>query len=76
MVFPQGAGGSGRPGGSGLPLLAQSANAIEAQRRVYERAPEAGEVRLVVGVLTAAGNVARRDAVRETWGADPRCAQP
>ena len=32
----------------------------------------AGSVRLVVGVLTGARNWARRDAVRQTWGADPR----
>ena len=31
-----------------------------------------GSVRLVVGVLTGGRNRARRDAVRHTWGADPR----
>eukprot|EP00050_Salpingoeca_kvevrii_P008758 m.304965 g.304965 ORF g.304965 m.304965 type:complete len:428 (-) comp17379_c0_seq1:110-1393(-) len=29
-------------------------------------------VKLYVGVLSAAGNVARRNAVRSSWGADPR----
>ncbi len=33
---------------------------------------DAGSVRLVVGVLTRGRNRARRDAVRQTWGADPR----
>jgi hypothetical protein len=33
--------------------------------------PRSG-VRLVVGVLTGGRNRARRDAVRDTWGADPR----
>ena len=30
------------------------------------------DVRLFVGVLTAGKNVERRQAIRETWGADPR----
>jgi len=33
---------------------------------------DAGSVRLVVGVLTRGRHRARRDAVRQTWGADPR----
>ena len=33
---------------------------------------DAGSVRLVVGVLTGGRNRARRDAVRQTWGADAR----
>lgn len=33
----------------------------------------ASKVRLVVGVLTAGRHVDRRQAVRETWGSDPRC---
>ena len=31
-----------------------------------------GGVRLFVGVLTAGRNVERRQAIRETWGSDPR----
>lgn len=31
-----------------------------------------GDVRLFVGVLTAGRNVERRQAIRETWGSDPR----
>ena len=36
------------------------------------RGDPGGSVRLVVGVLTGGRNRARRDAVRQTWGADPR----
>ena len=42
---------------------------------MFDGAREVERVRLVVGVLTAASNVERRDAVRETWGADPRHAE-
>lgn len=31
-----------------------------------------GAVKLFVGVLTAGKNADRRDAIRETWGSDPR----
>ena len=34
---------------------------------------DVSSVRLLVGVLTGGRNRARRDAVRQTWGADPRC---
>lgn len=34
----------------------------------------AARVRLVVGVLTAGGHADRRQAVRDTWGSDPRYA--
>lgn len=64
--------GSGALGESGLPSITQREDALASERLVYGGVAEVEVVRLVVGVLTAAGNAARRDAIRETWGADPR----